>query len=84
MTTGIVGLLCYLSTLISSLKRLWIFIKKEPYAFAIAATMLCYFIQAIVNINQPITTPFLFMFLGIGESFIRQEQTQPIKQDVKN
>ena len=52
--------------------------------FAIAATMLCYFIQAIVNINQPITTPFLFMFLGIGESFIRQEQTQPIKQDVKN
>lgn len=84
VTTGIVGLLCYLSTLISSLKRLWIFIKKEPYAFAIAATMLCYFIQAIVNINQPITTPFLFMFLGIGESFIRQEQTQPIKQDVKN
>lgn len=73
VTTGIVGLLLYLSVFISSLKRLWIYIKKEPYAFALGATILCYLIQSVVNINQPITTPLLFMFLGMIENFIRQE-----------
>lgn len=73
VTTGIVGLLLYLSIFITCIKRLWKFVKKEPYACALGATVVCYLIQSIVNINQPITTPLLFMFLGMIESFIRQE-----------
>lgn len=72
VTSGIAGLGGYLIICIGLLNKLYKFTKKEPFALAIFSVICCYLIQSIVNINQPITTPLFFMFLGIAGSCIKE------------
>lgn len=74
VTTGIVGLGLYLSVFICSVKKAIKYMEDEPIVFAYIAVIICYLVQSIVNINQPITTPFLFVFLGMLENHIRLEK----------
>lgn len=71
VTSGILGLSFYIITCATLLKGLYHFIQKEPFALGIFSIILCYLIQSFVNINQPITTPLFFIFIGIGGCCIR-------------
>lgn len=76
VTTGILGVICYIGIHVSLIKHLFSYRYQEPFAFALLCMIVCYLIQSLFNIAQPITTPLLFMFLGISESFLRDEAKQ--------
>lgn len=77
LTIGIIGLISYLSLLLSSFKTL--FTKKDwgeegdfserVFPFAAGLCLLCYVSQAVINIAVPMVLPVIFIlsFMGLGE-----------------
>lgn len=80
ITSGIAGLACYLVICVVLLKKLYVYVKKEPFALAVFSVICCYLVQSIVNINQPITTPIFFIFLGIAGSCIKEFKSESSDQ----
>ena len=78
ITIGIVGLLSYLTMVISVIVRAVKYGKQNPLTIVFASAVLCYLMQSVVNIAQPITTPLFFIFIALTESAVRQvkENTQ--------
>lgn len=72
VTTGILGLAAYLTVLVSFILRAVRAAEKNPLAAVCCAGVVCYSIQAMVNIAQPITTPLFILFICIGEGVCRQ------------
>ncbi|MGN1130482.1 MAG: O-antigen ligase family protein, partial [Ruminococcus sp.] len=72
MTIGITGLVSYLTAVISVIVRAVKYAKKNPLTIVFASAVLCYLLQSLVNIAQPITTPLFFIFIALTESIIRQ------------
>lgn len=72
ITIGITGLVSYLTAVISVIVRAVKYAKKNPLTVVFASAVLCYLIQSLVNIAQPITTPLFFIFIALTESIIRQ------------
>lgn len=72
VTMGIGGLLSYLVFVGMVLKRLVTLTVQKPSALAMAFAIICYLAQAVVNINQPITSPFLWIFLALGIALSNQ------------
>lgn len=72
MTTGIIGLCSYIFIFAISFYRVFHYKNVVTvYGIAITITVGIYLIQACVNINQPISTPLLFVCLGLIENSIR-------------
>lgn len=77
LTIGIIGLISYLSLLLSSFKTL--FTKNDRgeegdfservFPFAAGLCLLCYVSQAVINIAVPMVLPVIFIlsFMGLGE-----------------
>lgn len=76
ITVGLLGLLSYIGFLISLFIKL--FNKKicSPSAIACGVSILCYAGQAIVNINQSITTPIVFTIAAIGMGTINYKKVK--------
>lgn len=72
ITQGILGLASYLTLIISVIVRAYKKSKSNPTVLITAMSVICYSIQAIVNIYQPITTPLFIIFLSITEAFSRE------------
>lgn len=70
ITQGAVGLGAYLALIIGCVIHAWRQAKKEPYYMVFLSAVLCYGIQSLVNIAQPITTPLFILFLGLCASNI--------------
>lgn len=68
ITSGVLGLLSYFFFLLSSIKEGISKSGKNWYRYAFLAGAITYLLNATVNIAQPITTPFLFLFLAIVSS----------------
>lgn len=65
VTMGIAGLAIYLGLIISSIVNGVKLVKADPLCMPLLAGMIGYIVQAFVNVEQPITTPFLFLFLAL-------------------
>lgn len=72
ITIGITGTAAYLTALGSVIARAVKSAKQNPMAIICAAAVICYAVQAIVNIAQPITTPLFIIFIAMTEAFSRQ------------
>ena len=72
-TVGIAGLICYLGFIVSAIKRGLYIGRNNSYVIAIVFAILCYSIQAVVNLNLPIVTPVFWLFLGISASNYESE-----------
>ncbi|NNJ32988.1 O-antigen ligase family protein [Lacrimispora defluvii] len=70
ITVGILGLTFYVSALITFIKNCFDVKYKNTYILAIAFGVICYSVQAFVNLNIPIVTPILWLLLGMGSSKI--------------
>lgn len=71
VTSGLCGLLAYLSVWGTLLVRLYR--RKElPYFNTLIAVFLAHSAQAITGLNQPITTPLLFLLFAIAEGMLRK------------
>lgn len=71
VTTGFFGLFSYLCIYCSCLYRLLKHGKNSAIMLALAGALIAHGAQAITGLNQPITTPLVFIFFGIAEAYIR-------------
>lgn len=68
VSIGVVGMISYITAIAGSIT---VMIKRKaenPAFLAIAAAVLCYSAQAVVNINTPIVTPIMFVLLAMGNA----------------
>ena len=75
ITIGPMGLLAYLGMLVSGGRLM---IKKainNPGIMAMFFAVICYAVQAAVNIATPMTTPFVWLFLAMGVAACRNEDS---------
>lgn len=68
VTVGITGLAAYCAVIGSTVWRAVKASKTNPVAIVFVAAVICYSVQAVVNIAQPITTPLLFVFIALCEA----------------
>lgn len=66
ITVGIAGVVSYVTFLVSCIKNCFKSKKDNIYFAAAAFGIICYSIQAFVNLNLPITTPILWLLLGMS------------------
>ncbi len=71
VTTGIFGAVSYIGLFVSSI--IYMLKRNDGNAIVIASigAAVAYAAQGLVNLNQPITTPFYFVILAAGIGFIR-------------
>ena len=81
ITVGITGLIAYLAFIISFIVRVIRKAGKNQYIVAAFFAVICYSTQAFVNLNLPIATPIMWMFLMLGELGIREHCRQVGSKD---
>lgn len=69
ITVGAAGLLAYLAIVGGTITRAVKTAKQNPLAIVCVSAVICYSVQAIVNISQPITTSLFFIFIALCEAF---------------
>ena len=71
VTTGLFGLISYVGFVSSSFIYIGKRMKDDPIAIGCLASGVAYFAQGLVNLNQPITTPFFFVVVAAGIGYVR-------------
>lgn len=72
VTMGAFGLITYVGLVVTSIincVKTW---KDEPVTLAVLAVIVTYISQAIINVEQPMTTPFLFVFIAVAAGIRRK------------
>lgn len=67
ITIGIAGLASYLAAIGGAITSAVKTAAKNPLAIVCASAVICYSVQAVVNISTPITTPLLIIFVALCE-----------------
>lgn len=73
ITIGATGLIAYLSVVVGTIARA---VKKSfsnPLSIVCVSAVICYSVQAVVNIAQPITTPLFILFVALTEAVSRSK-----------
>lgn len=65
VTNGALGLGCYLAALVLALRAGFRRSGSEPVYRGLTLAVVAYAVQASVNIAQPMTTPILFVLIGV-------------------
>ena len=73
ITAGILGLAAYISVFVSAIIKAVKSAKENYLALVFIAPVICYFLQSVVNIATPITTPLLFVFLALSQAVARKK-----------
>lgn len=71
ITIGAAGLIAYVSVVGGAIVRA---VKKSfsnPLSIVCVSAVICYSVQAVVNIAQPITTPLFILFVALTEAVSR-------------
>ena len=71
ITTGIFGLITHVGFVSTSFAYIGKRMKGDPIAIACLASAVSYFTQSLVNLNQPITTPYFYVVLAAGVGYVR-------------
>lgn len=71
VTSGIAGVVSYIGLFVCSFACILKKAGGRVMAYVSAAAMLGYFVQGLINVNQPITTPFFFLFMALGVGYVR-------------
>ena len=66
ITIGPVGVLAYVTFLGSVVVRCWKYMVKNPYVVGCCFAVICYAVQALVNLDLPIATPMMWMLASVG------------------
>lgn len=74
VTVGVPGMICYAGIFISAFVRLMR--SAQRCAAVCAAAVFVYTIHNMVSFQQVLSTPFIFILLGMGESLLRREKLQ--------
>lgn len=74
ITVGAAGLAAYLCAIGSAVTRAFKYARESIFAQACIAAVICYAVQAFVNIAQPITTPIFIILASICEAMARSSE----------
>lgn len=74
ITIGILGLGAYVTAIVGVLVRAVKAAKTHPLAIVCSSAVICYSVQAFVNIATPITTPLFILFLALTEAVCRHSR----------
>lgn len=74
VNTGIFGMLSFIGIFWSSFRRLLEKAEKEPVRYVYAVSLLSYFIHNQFSFSQILSTPYIFMMLGLGENLMRKKK----------
>ncbi len=69
ITLGIVGLVAYVGVFVASLAYMLKYGKNNYLVYAFGAATVGYFVQGLINLNQPITTPLYFVIMAMGVGY---------------
>ena len=78
VTLGAVGLITYLMFLFSAFRAMYKNREQSPYLPALLLATLCYNVQAVVNLNQPIVAPMMWLMISIGMSTRIKQEPSPV------
>ena len=70
ITHGIVGLCAYLTFIGAAITRAFKNAKENPLAFVCLGVIVAYAAQDIVNIANPVNTPWFIVFIAISEACV--------------
>lgn len=73
LTIGPIGLIAYIIFILKSCQDILKASAKSPVLLGCAVAVLCYFCQALVNLNVPLVTPSMWMLLSIGVVIARKK-----------
>ncbi|MSS10809.1 O-antigen ligase domain-containing protein [Clostridium sp. WB02_MRS01] len=73
-TVGLAGLSAYLVFIFEAVRRCLHYKNKSPYIMALMFGIICYSIQALVNLNLPIVTPIFWLLIGLGGARSTEEK----------
>ena len=79
-TIGIAGLGAYLTLIITALREMLRNASKTPAVMGIAVALVCYWVQASVNLSTPIVTPIMFTLLMVGIAACRTGQNDTVQK----
>lgn len=82
VTVGILGAAAYITAIVSILVRGAKRCNKSVDLLVIIFVIISYSAQALFNLAQPITTPFFFLFLAMGESILRRMELEEEAKDI--
>lgn len=74
VTIGILGLITYVLFLMTAVWRMSKKRNKNKYITGCLFAVLCYGVQALVNLNLPIATPMMWLLLSIGMAACQEKQ----------
>jgi len=73
INTGALGLLCYVGIYATAFVRFMKRAGKKPLLYACAMALLAYTVHNMVSFQQILSTPYIFIVLGIGEGLARED-----------
>lgn len=76
VTTGLLGMISYIGLFVSSVVYIFKRANKRVIANVCIVAMTGYFAQALINISQPITTPFFFIFMALGLGYVSDKRNE--------
>lgn len=74
ITIGITGLSAYFALVGGVIVRAIKKAKKNPLLIVFVSAVICYSVQAVVNISQPITTPLFIIFIALTEAVAKRTE----------
>ena len=91
VTTGIIGCISYFGMIITTLIKNLLFIRKEKskksgneLAVIVPAILFVWMLQGMVNSPTVFITPYLFLFLGIGQNILTEERKKDEKRNIES
>ncbi len=74
LTVGIFGLMSYLAVIISVCYTVLKHLRENAMAVALLSGLVCFWIQASVNMAQPFTTPLMYIFISVTGAIYHKEK----------
>lgn len=72
VTQGLLGLSAYMTVIISTIYKAFRNSKDNLLSLVFVMPIIAYCAQAVVNIYQPVNTPFLIIFIALSEALSRK------------
>lgn len=72
VTIGPIGVAAYVMFLVSAGVRCWHYVSRNPYVIGCLFAVVCYAVQAVVNLDLPIATPVMWLLLSMGMAVGRE------------
>lgn len=70
---GILGVAAYIAMLFSFVYRAMKKGEEQPFLYVFAVCVICYLANNVISFAQILNIPFLFLILGMGEYYLREE-----------